>query len=104
MQFVYVDDLVMACFKALENPSAVGLAFNVAHEKAVTQIDLVNELAGAAGKQASIVHVPRDLIVRSGGEVFRDPLYFGQYYDLPPITAVVGPSETRAPCRTHIFC
>jgi 2'-hydroxyisoflavone reductase len=89
MQFVYVDDLVTACFKALENPSAVGLAFNVAHEKAVTQIELVNELAKAAGKLASTVLVPRDLIVRNGGNVFRDPLYFGQYYDLPPITAVV---------------
>jgi 2'-hydroxyisoflavone reductase len=89
MQFVYVDDLVTACFNALENPSAVGLAFNVAHEKAVTQMDMVNELARAAGKQTSIVQVPRDLIVQNSGNVFRDPLYFGQYYDLPPITAVV---------------
>jgi nucleoside-diphosphate-sugar epimerase len=52
-------------------------------------MDMVNELARAAGKQTSIVQVPRDLIVRNGGDVFRDPLYFGQYYDLPPITAVV---------------
>ena len=89
MQFVYVDDLVTACFNALDNSSAVGLSFNVAHEKAVTQIDLVNELAKAAGKQTSIVQVPRDLIMRNGGDAFRDPLYFGQYYDLPPITAVV---------------
>ncbi len=89
MQFVYVDDLVTACFNALGNPSAVGLAFNVAHEKAVTQMDLINELAKAAGKQSGIVHVPRDLIIRNGGDMSRDPLYFGQYYDLPPITAVV---------------
>jgi 2'-hydroxyisoflavone reductase len=89
MQFVYVDDLVTACFNALDNPSAVGFSFNVAHEKAVTQTDLVNGLAKAAGKQTSIVQVPRDLIVRNGGDVFRDPLYFGQYYDLPSITAVV---------------
>jgi len=89
MQFVYVDDLVTACFNALENPAAVGLAFNVAHEKAVTQIDLVNEFARAAGKQASIVTVPRDVIERNGGDAFRDPLYFGQYYDLPSITEIV---------------
>lgn len=89
MQFVYVDDLVTACFKALENPSAVGLAFNVAHERAVTQTELVNELAKAAGKQSSIVYVPRDLIVRNGGDVSGDSLYFGQYYDLPPISVVL---------------
>jgi 2'-hydroxyisoflavone reductase len=89
MQLVYVDDLVTACFNALENPSAVGLAFNVAHEQAVSQMGLVTELADTAGKKISIVPVPRDLIERNGGSVFRDPLYFGQYYDLPPITTVV---------------
>jgi len=89
MQFAYVDDLVTVCFNALENPAAVGLAFNVANEKAVTQMDLVNEFARAAGKKALIVPVPRDIIVRNGGDVFRDPLYFGQYYDLPSITEVV---------------
>jgi 2'-hydroxyisoflavone reductase len=89
MQFVYVDDLVTACCNALENPAAVGRAFNVACEKAVTQAELVSEFARAAGKQASIVYVPREIIERSGGNVFRDPLYFGEYYDVPSITETV---------------
>ena len=90
MQFVYVDDLVTACCNALENPAAVGRAFNVACENPVTQRELVSEFASAAGKQASIVYVPREIIERNGGNVFRDPLYFGEYYDLPSITEAVG--------------
>jgi nucleoside-diphosphate-sugar epimerase len=61
----------------------------VAHEKPVTQVELVKEFAAAAGKKAEIVHVPRAVIEGNGGNVFQEPLYFGQYYDLPPITEVV---------------
>jgi 2'-hydroxyisoflavone reductase len=89
MQFVYVDDLVTACCNALENPQAVGRAFNVACEKPVTQTELVTEFARAAGKQARIVYVPREIIERNGGSVFSEPLYFGEFYDLHSITGVV---------------
>jgi 2'-hydroxyisoflavone reductase len=89
MHFVYVDDLVTACCNALENPAAVGRAFNVACESAVTQTELVREFASAAGKQASIVYVPREIIERNGGSVFREPLYFGEFYDVHSITEVV---------------
>jgi nucleoside-diphosphate-sugar epimerase len=89
MQFVYVDDLVTACCNALENPAAVGRAFNVACVNPVTQAELVREFASAAGKQARIAYVPREIIERSGGNVFRDPLYFGEYYDVHSITEVV---------------
>jgi nucleoside-diphosphate-sugar epimerase len=90
MQFEYVNDLVEACLRALENPAAPGRAFNVAHEMPLTQVEVVNEFAKTLGKQASIVFVPREIILRNGGSVFSDPLYFGQYFDLPPITEAVG--------------
>ena len=89
MHFVYVDDLVSACCAALENPNAVGLAFNVANEKPVSQLELVHEFANAAGKKASVIHVQREIIERNGGNVFQEPLYFGQYYDVHSITEVV---------------
>ena len=89
MHFVYVDDLVAACYSALENPNAVGLAFNVGNERSVSQQELVNEFAKAAGKKASVMHVPRAIIERNGGNVFGDPLYFGEYYDLHSITEIV---------------
>jgi nucleoside-diphosphate-sugar epimerase len=90
MQFVYVNDLVEACFNALTKHTAPGRAFNVADDKPLTQVEVVNEFAKAAGKPATIVRVPRDIIARNGGNAFHEPLYFGGYYDLPPITEAVG--------------
>ena len=90
MQFVYVNDLVEACFNALEKHTAPGRAFNVADEKPLTQVEFVTELARAMGKQPVLVRVPRELIARNGGNAFAEPLYFAQYYDLAPITEVIG--------------
>ncbi|MDP9053328.1 MAG: NAD-dependent epimerase/dehydratase family protein [Acidobacteriota bacterium] len=90
MQFVYVNDLVEACFNALEKHTAPGRAFNVADEKPLTQVEVVTEMAKAIGKQPSIVRVPREIIARNGGNAFGPPMYFGQYYDVPPITEAVG--------------
>jgi nucleoside-diphosphate-sugar epimerase len=90
MQFVYVNDLVEACFNALEKHTAPGRAFNVADEKPLTQVEAVTEFARAMGKQPVLVRVPRELIARSGGNAFAEPFYFAQYYDLAPITEVIG--------------
>jgi 2'-hydroxyisoflavone reductase len=90
MQFVYVNDLVEACFNALEKHTAPGRAFNVADEKPLTQVEVVTEFARAMGKQPVIVRVPREIIIRNGGLASRPPLYFGEAYERPPITEVVG--------------
>src|SRR5579871_2660928 len=90
MQFVYVNDLVEACFNALEKHTAPGRAFNVADEKPLTQVEAVTEFARAMGKQPALVRVPRELIARNGGNAFADPMYFAQAYDLPPITEAIG--------------
>ena len=90
MQFVYVNDLAEACFNALTKHTAPGRAFNVADDKPLTQVEAVNEFARALGKTANIVRVPRDIIARNGGNAFKPPYYFGEYYDLPPITEAVG--------------
>ena len=86
MQFVYVSDLVAACLSALENPSAPGRAYNIGNEPPLTHLQAVQAFAAACGKPAEIVRVPREIIERHGGQVFKEPLYFGEYYDLPPIT------------------
>ncbi len=90
MQFVYVNDLVEACFNALDKHTAPGRAFNVADDKPLTQVEVVNEFAKAAGKQPVIVRVPREIIQRNGGNAMGDPMYFGDYYDMPPITEAIG--------------
>jgi 2'-hydroxyisoflavone reductase len=90
MQFVYVNDLADACFNALEKHTAPGRAFNVADEKPLTQVEVVTEFARAAGKQASVIRVPREIIVRNGGNSHGSQMYFGEMYDRPPITEAVG--------------
>ena len=90
MQFVYVNDLVEACFNALEKHTAPGRAFNVADEKPITQVELVAELARVMGKDPVLVRVPREVIVKNGGNARQDPMYFAQYFDVPPITEAIG--------------
>jgi nucleoside-diphosphate-sugar epimerase len=90
MQFTYVNDLVTALVRAMDEPRAVGEAFNIADPKPLTQVELVEKLAKAANQEANLVRVPRDMIVQAGGSVFTEPFYFGEYYDLPPITENVG--------------
>ena len=90
MQFVYVNDLVEACLNALEKHTAPGRAFNVADEKPLTQLEAVAEFARAIGKEPDIIRVPREMIVRNGGNAFGPPMYFGEMYDRPPITEAVG--------------
>jgi nucleoside-diphosphate-sugar epimerase len=86
MQFVYVKDLVAACLSVMREPKVEGHAFNVGEPHAITQTDLVLALARATGAEARLVHVPRSRIRRLGGHPLRQPLYFGVYYDVPPIT------------------
>jgi nucleoside-diphosphate-sugar epimerase len=86
MQFVYVEDLVWVCVKVLEHTGSAGHAFNVANPRAVTQLDAVLAMARAAGAEPQLVFAPRRKIREAGGQVIGTNLYFGEYFDLPPIT------------------
>jgi nucleoside-diphosphate-sugar epimerase len=94
MQFVYVEDLVRLAIKVLESRNAVGHAFNAANPRALTQHEVVNELARAAGlKEPELVSIPRDRILALGGSAFGPKLYFGYYFDLPAITEVITKAQ-----------
>ncbi len=97
MQFAYVHDVVAACTAAMEEHGAVGHAFNVANARSTTQADLLGALAEAAGKPAAktaqIIRMPRELIFRMGGHPMGPKLYFGLYYDLPPITMMIAKAQ-----------
>lgn len=90
MQFVYVHDLVRAMVRALEEPRAVGEAFNIGDPKPLTQFELVEKLAKIAGVEPTLVRVPRDVITQAGGNAMDEPYYFGEYLDMPPITENIG--------------
>jgi 2'-hydroxyisoflavone reductase len=93
MQFVYVKDLVWACLRVLDEPNSVGHAFNIANSRPLAQIDLVQALFDAAGKRPNIVRIPRDRIIAAGGHPMGPQLYFGMYYDLPPVTMVINKAQ-----------
>jgi len=89
MQFVFIKDLVRACVRAMEEPAAVGEAFNIANDRPITQAEFLQAMGAAAGKRPNIVRVPRERIAEAGGDPMGQPAYFGVYLDVPPITSVV---------------
>ena len=93
MQFAYVKDLVWACLRVLEEPVAVGHAFNIANPRPVTQAEALEAFAEAAGKESQVVRIPRERIHRAGGHPMGPQLYFGMYFDLPPITTVISKAQ-----------
>jgi 2'-hydroxyisoflavone reductase len=90
MQFTYVHDLVHAMVRAMEEPKALGEAFNIGDPKPLTQVEVVEKLAKAANVDPTLVRVPRDAIAQAGGNVMEPPYYFGEYFDVPPITENIG--------------
>jgi len=104
MHFVYVCDLAEACLLAAKMPRAAGEAFNIAHERPVTQEELVYAFARAAGVEPEIVPVPREIIQAEGGSVFGPGnLYFGVYFDMPPITEKIGKAKRLLGFRPSDF-
>ena len=95
MHMVYVKDLVRAMVEALTNEAAVGQAFNVAGDAPVTQKALVRELARAGGYTAGTVSVPRTVLRAKGANPYAPPFYFGEYFDLPPITEDITKARKR---------
>jgi 2'-hydroxyisoflavone reductase len=103
MQFVYVKDLVRALMRAIEVDAAVGEAFNIGNPKPLTQLEAVRELARTAGKKPELVRVPRERIAAAGGNAMSDPLYFGEYLDVPPITENVSKLQRVLGVRLTAF-
>lgn len=87
MQFVFVNDYADAAIAASERDIAIGRGYNVADPAPVTQRELIEELAQAANcPLPQVALIERELLTELGGDVFQPPFYFGQYYDMPPIT------------------
>ncbi len=86
MQFVYVKDLVEAMLRTAEAPDAAGQAYNIANAAPVTQLEAVRALGAAAGIEPQMVFAPRERLQAAGGQVLVPPFYFGEMFDLPPIT------------------
>jgi nucleoside-diphosphate-sugar epimerase len=90
MQFIYIEDLVRTALKVMVDPAAVGHAFNVANPRPISQCEAVEALAKAAKKPVNFVRIPREYILRMGGHPMGPRLYFGVYFDMPPITQITA--------------
>jgi hypothetical protein len=53
-------------------------------------VEFVEKLAKVANVEPALVRVPRDIILQAGGNPMVEPLYFGEYLDVPPITEYIG--------------
>jgi nucleoside-diphosphate-sugar epimerase len=93
MQFVYVKDLVGAALRALDEPNAIGHAFNIANARPLSQAEAVEAFAKVCKKPVKFVRIPRDYILRVGGHPMGPKLYFGMYFDMPPITQVTAKAQ-----------
>jgi len=93
MQFVYVKDLVKAALKAMDEPNAIGHAFNIANARPLSQMEAVEAFAKASKKPVKFVRIPREFILRAGGHPMGPRLYFGFYLDYPPITQVTAKAQ-----------
>jgi nucleoside-diphosphate-sugar epimerase len=93
MQFVYVRDLVRAALKAMDEPNAIGHAFNIANARPLSQIEVVEALAKTCRKPVKFVRIPREYILRAGGHPMGPKLYFGFYLDNAPITQVTAKAQ-----------
>ena len=54
---------------------------------------MVEALAKAAKKPVKFVRIPREYILRAGGHPMGPKLYFGVYFDMPPITQVTAKAQ-----------
>ena len=61
-RLVFSRDLAGAYLLAMDNPNAVGVAYNVVQSEIVTLKDLVNTAAEALGIEPNIVNVPQDVM------------------------------------------
>jgi nucleoside-diphosphate-sugar epimerase len=89
MQWVHVRDVAQAAVLAATKDIAVGHAYNLASYPPITQIEFIQLLARIAGREAHLVHVPREQLQRAGGQLTAPPLYFGFSLDIPPVTVRV---------------
>ncbi|MEE9164282.1 MAG: NAD-dependent epimerase/dehydratase family protein [Thermoplasmata archaeon] len=76
-----VWDVAWALGECVDNPVARGEVFNIAHAEPISEADLVDLLAEAAGHEVEKVFVPRSRIYDLGGNAFAPPFYFAVALD-----------------------
>ena len=94
MQFVYIKDLVTAALAGDGRAGRRSVTRSISRTpRPVSQTEAVEAFAKACRKQPKFVRIPREYILRAGGHPMGPKLYFGVYFDMPPITVVVTKAQ-----------
>jgi nucleoside-diphosphate-sugar epimerase len=96
LQFAYVHDVAAALRCAATHDAAAGQAYNVGWEAAITQRDLVGELAEIAEVEATVAPIPRKRLFEAGASPFDAPYYFGESLDISGMLGEFHLSTQRA--------
>ena len=87
MRWVYVQDVARAAVVASGNDKAIGRAYNLVGDPPITQRAFVELLGKVAGQATKVVPIPRDELLRQGGQLVSPGAYFANFLDLSPIGA-----------------
>ncbi len=87
MRWVHVQDVARAAVVASENDKAIGRAYNLVGDPPITQKAFVELLGKVAGRATKVVPIPRDELLRLGGQLVGPGAYFANFLDLSPIGA-----------------
>ncbi len=71
LPFVYVTDVVRGLLLALDHPNAVGQAYNISHDRPLTQREMLGAVAAAVGAPAPSAHVPYAALYLAGSAAER---------------------------------
>lgn len=66
LPFVYVTDVVQGLLLALDDPAAMGQAFNITNDQPLTQQEFMELTASEIGAQAPRIHVPYKPLYAAG--------------------------------------
>jgi UDP-glucose 4-epimerase len=69
--FTFVEDVVAAAVKLMQNPQAVGQVFNIGNDKGITINELANKIKEFSGSTSEIVYIPYDQAYEEGFEDMR---------------------------------
>ena len=78
----------------MDEPAAVGHAFNIANSRPVSQTEVGGGVRQSLPQAASSSSAFRaSIMLRAGGHPMGPKMYFGLYLDMPPITQVTAKAQ-----------
>ena len=92
----YVHDVAAALECVATRKESAGRVYNAGWHQAITQLELVANLAEVAGVSAQVAYIPRAALFDAGASPFDAPYYFGESLDISGVLGEFHLSTERA--------